>query len=201
MADYLKEDKSAATGQSQSVSKTSTSSPVQVMLPQIELPSFDGVVLSWQTYYQSLGVSIVDNSGLADVQKLEYIMRSLKGTAADAVKGFSVVQENYWPVLDTLKERFGHLRLIVDAHIRSLIHLPRLVCEVVSMRKFYDQVSSHVRSVEYMGEKFSSEILAPVLVPMIVDKLPKRVVEKWEIEIGDRRDESLPVKISFTSLE
>ena len=35
----------------------------------------------------------------------------------------------------------------------------------------------HARSGESMGEKFNSETLAPVLVPLIVDKLPKEVVE------------------------
>ena len=147
---------------------------VQVKLPKIDLPTFDGNVLCWQPYYQSIKVSVVDNSALAEVQKLEYLMRSLKGPAAEAVKGFAVVQENYQPVLEALKERFGHPRLILDAHIRSLIHLPRLNSDdALSMRKFYDQVVGHVRSVESMGEKFNSETLAPVLVPLIVDKLPK----------------------------
>ena len=65
---------------------------------------------------------MVDNPSLVDVQKLEYLMRSLKGLAAEAVKGFAVIQDNYQPVLESLKERFDHLRLVLDAHIRSLIH-------------------------------------------------------------------------------
>ncbi|CAB4013360.1 Hypothetical predicted protein [Paramuricea clavata] len=152
---------------------------VQVRLPKIELPTFDGDILCWQSYYQSVKVSIVDNSALADVQKLEYIMRSLKGVAAESVKGFSIVAENYESVLSTLKERFGHSRLILDAHMRGLIHLPGLSAEdATSMRVFYDKVVGHVRSVESMGEKYSSETLAPVLVPLIVDNLPKKLVEK-----------------------
>ncbi|XP_078363870.1 uncharacterized protein LOC144648110 [Oculina patagonica] len=147
-----------------------SSSQVQVKLPKINLPTFDGNVLNWQPYYQSIKVSVVDNPSLADVQKLEYLMRSLKGSAAEAVKGFAVVQANYKPVLETLKERFGHARLILDAHVRSLIHLPRLTSDdATSMRKFYDEVIGHVRSVESMGEKFNSEILAPVLVPPSLD--------------------------------
>ena len=72
-------------------------------------------------------------------------------------------------------------RLLVLCDIRSLIHLSHLDSEVaLSMRKCYDQVVGHVRSVESMGEKFRFETLAPVLVPLIVDKLPKGLVEKWE---------------------
>ena len=68
--------------------------------------------------------------------------------------------------------------MALDAHVRALIRLTRLSSEdASSMRKFYDQVVGHVRSVESMGEKFNYETLAPVLVPLIVDKLPQKVVE------------------------
>ena len=55
---------------------------------------------------------LIDYSALAEVQKLEYLMRSLKGPTAEAVKGFSVVHENFHPVLEALRERFGHPRLM-----------------------------------------------------------------------------------------
>ena len=95
----------------------------QVKIPKIDLPTFDGNVLCWQAYNQSINVSVVDISALAEVQKLEYLMRSLKGPTAEAVKGFSVVQENFHPVLEPLKESFGLPRLILNAHIGSPIHL------------------------------------------------------------------------------
>ena len=49
--------------------------------------------------------------------------------------------------------------------------------DAASMRKFYDEVIGYVRFVESMGEKFNSETLAPVLVPLTVDKLPNEFVE------------------------
>ena len=60
---------------------------------------------------------MVDKPSLADVQKLEYVMRSLKGSTAEAVKGFAVIQENYQLVFESLKERFGHPRLILDSFV------------------------------------------------------------------------------------
>ena len=69
------------------------------------------------------------------------------------------------------------------------------------MRKFYDQVVGYVRSAESICEKLSSETLGPVLVPFIVDKLPKGVVEKWELEIGDHKEDHVKVKTLFAFLE
>ena len=89
---------------------------------------------------------------MANVQKLEYLMRSLKGLAAEAVKAFAVVQANYKPVLEILQERFGHTSLILDAHVRSLIHLPCLNSDdATSRHKFYDEVIGHVHSLSGMG--------------------------------------------------
>lgn len=79
----------------------------------------------------------MDNPSLADVPKLEYLMRSLKGSAAEAM-----IQANYKTILEIPKERFGHTRLILDAHVRSLIHLPRLSSDdATSMCKFYGEVT------------------------------------------------------------
>ena len=69
------------------------------------------------------------------------------------------------------------------------------------MCKFYDQVVGHVRSVESRGKKFRYDTLASVLVPLIVDKLPKRVVEKWELEIGGHKEDFVKVKTLFAFLE
>ena len=86
--------------------------------------------------------------------------------------------------------------------MRGLIHLPSLASEdATSMRVFYDKVVGHIRSIESMREKYNAEILAPVLVPLIVDKLPKKLVEKWELEIGDKKEDCLPIKTLFSFLE
>ena len=45
----------------------------------------------------------------------------------------------------------------------------------------------------------SSETLAPVIVPLIVEKLPKGVVEKWELEIGDHKEDYVKVSTFLPS--
>ncbi|PFX12586.1 hypothetical protein AWC38_SpisGene23429 [Stylophora pistillata] len=52
-------------------------------------------------------------------------------------------------------------------------------------------------------EKFNSETFVPVLVPLIVDKLPKEVVERWELELSEEKAEQdcVKVKTLFAFLE
>lgn len=76
MTKYL-ECKSVSEMKTHSSATVTQSCPkVQVKLPKIDLPTFDGNVLCCQPYYQLIKVSVVDNSVLAEVQKLEYLMRS-----------------------------------------------------------------------------------------------------------------------------
>lgn len=90
--------------------------------------------------------------------------------------------------MEILKERFGYVRLIFDVYVRFLIYLLRLSFDdVIFMRKFYDEVVGYVRFVEFMGEKFNFEILVLVFVFLIVDKLLKEVVEKWELEFNEEK--------------
>lgn len=65
--------------------------------------------------------------------------------------------------------------------MRSLTRLSPLTTKNHgTVRTLYDKVISYVHSIESMGEKYLSGIVAPVLVPLIVEKLPKRVIERWE---------------------
>ena len=89
MTQYLSVNKHVESSNA-SGSSTGSSGNVQVKLPKIELPTFDGDILCWQSYYQSVKVSIVDNSTLADVQKLEYIMRSLRVRLQSHLKDFQL---------------------------------------------------------------------------------------------------------------
>lgn len=61
----------------------------------------------------------------------------------------------------------------------------------------------YVWFVEFMGEKFNFEILVLVFVFLIVDKLLKRVVERWEFEFGNWKvkEDCVKVKILFVFLE
>ena len=77
MTQYLSFSKHVESS-NESGSSIGPTSNVQVKLPKIELAKFDGDILFWQLCYQSVKVSIVANSALADVQKLDYIMRSLE---------------------------------------------------------------------------------------------------------------------------
>ena len=92
-------------------------------------------------------------------------MRSLKlGSTAEAVKGFVVVHENYQPVLETLRERFGHP--ILDVHVRSPYEIRVVECMA--------KMTHYLKSKHIAEMSVSSNPATPApSIPKLQVKLPK----------------------------
>ena len=68
-----------------------------------------------------------------------------------------------------LKDRYGKLHQIVNAHIQSLVELPKLSNKLESLRLFHDTIESHVRCLESLGKLPKS--LDTLLVQTMLSKL------------------------------
>ena len=57
-----------------------------------------------------------------------------------------VTNANYKKALDLLRSRFGNPQKIISAHMNELLKLKRISSDrdVKSIRKFYDDIESHV---------------------------------------------------------
>ena len=67
----------------------STSSPGSkgVKLPKIDVPTFDGNLLHWNTFWEQFDVAVHSKTGLSDAEKLVYLQHALKGgTAKHAIE-------------------------------------------------------------------------------------------------------------------
>ena len=92
--------------------------PVVHGLPKISLPIFDGEYLGWRSFYDQF-VATVDSCDMPKVQKMTYLMSSLRGEAKNAVRGMAITSDNYEPAMRILRERFGdpsHRSLCGPAH-------------------------------------------------------------------------------------
>ena len=65
-----------------------------VRLPKLDLPSFSGDPLSWNTFFQQYKVSIDDNQDLSPIQKFTYLRSLLKGKAQACLEGVELTEEN-----------------------------------------------------------------------------------------------------------
>ena len=61
-----------------------------VKLPRIDVPTFDGQVIDWNSFWEQFDISIHSRTKLSNTEKLVYLKQSLKdGTAKGVIEGLS----------------------------------------------------------------------------------------------------------------
>ena len=162
-----------------------------IKLPKIALPKFKGQSpIEWVSFGDQFTAAVNENQSLHDVQKLAYLKSFLLGPAAESIQGYTLTKDYYSLVVEFLKKRFGRKRLIIQAHMDEIIDLSKFdTTENYEMRSFLDTLKSNLRSVVPLGVQ--TELLAPLLIPLLMRKMPKKVIEKFKFKIKNVEEFSL----------
>ena len=98
-----------------------------VRLPKIDVPTFDGNILNWRSFWEQFNVSVHCRSTLSDPEKLVYLRHSLKdGSAKQVIEGLSRSGEYYAEAIEGLKSRYDRPRLIHQTHVLMILEAPAL---------------------------------------------------------------------------
>ena len=142
-------------------------------LPKLELPTFSGNPLSWQSFWDSFDAAVNSNPTLSTIHKFNYLKAQLQGDAARVIAGLPLTEANYAQSIAFLKQRFGQPEKLIDAHTRALIELPGPTNELSSLQLFYDVTENHIRGLASLG--VPKESYSQILVSIIRGKLPAPV--------------------------
>ena len=151
---------------------TSNKEKHNVRLPKMEIQRFSGDPIKWRTFYDCFDAIIHNVKTLSNIEKFTYLRGYLEGEALHAISGISLTNSNYEKAWNLLKERYGNPQLVITSHMNELLRLHRVTSEkdLSGMRRLYDDVENHVRSLQSLG--IHGERYGPLLVPVIMDRLP-----------------------------
>lgn len=144
-------------GGSDASRSSNSSNQLRVKLPVQTLPRFSKDVTEWPSFWEQFE-ALVHSSDLPIVKIFVYLKGALDGEASRSIKGLSLVESNYTVAIEILQERFGRNDLIIQSHLKSLLKLdiatkclPGSAGYLSSLWDFYDDIVSHVRSIEGLG--------------------------------------------------
>ncbi|XP_068245362.1 uncharacterized protein [Palaemon carinicauda] len=156
LVDMAKDESQPRLSESGSASVDSSCN-VNVRLPKLELPKFNGVLTEWQSFWDRF-VALVDDSDIPTIGKFCNLQSLLKGEARAVIQGLSQTSVNYPIAYNMLKERFGKPERIIFAHIQALLSvaLPTKIApgsskHMSSLWKLQDELLTHARSLEALG--------------------------------------------------
>ncbi|XP_037505817.1 uncharacterized protein LOC119382165 [Rhipicephalus sanguineus] len=124
-----------------------------VQLPKLQIPTFDGSLRGWQSFWDHFDATIHKNAELPRIEKFKYLLTYLTGSAKRAIEGIRLAEQNYDLAIKTLTDRFGRRDLLVNDHIDHLLALSPVKCssEVPKLRLLHDNVQFHVSALEGLG--------------------------------------------------
>ena len=95
-------------------------------LPKFTLTTFNGNPLKQTSFIETFDAAVDSQESFSKIEKFTYLARHLEGSAADCVRGFSRTSKNYAEARKLLEQRLGNTQIIISAHMKVLLKLPKL---------------------------------------------------------------------------
>lgn len=148
-----------------SVTEAPTSVSKGVKLPKLDVPTFNGDILNWKSFWEQFCVSVHDRTTLSTSEKLVYLQHALKdGSAKHTIEGLSRSGEYYAEAVDCLKSRYDRPRLIHQTHVRLILEAPALKEGTgKELRRLHDTVQQHLRALKAMDYEPPGSFVTSIL--------------------------------------
>ena len=170
------------------VPQATSSVQPSVKLPKIELPTFSGNILEWESFRDQFQALVDSCNSLSNVQKLMYLTSHLTGEAADTLKNTQVTAENYQGAWKQLEDRYGNKRLLSRSHILSMLNVPPASKQSSSeLKRLIDFFQQTVRSLRALGKPIES--WDEWFVLLITQKLDDATRIDWETSLVNSLEE------------
>ncbi|XP_062527227.1 uncharacterized protein LOC134199734 [Bombyx mori] len=157
----------------------SKSKSLNINLPTINLPSFDGNYLKWLEFRDTFRSMVNENESIPKINKFHYLRSVLEGSAAVVIKSIEFSSENYDVAWDLLCKRYDNTRLLVNDHLRALFSFQPIAREShQSLRYMIDYFTKHLRALGTLKEPTS--FWDTLIIFMMTTKLDGATSRKWE---------------------
>ncbi|XP_063907426.1 uncharacterized protein LOC135125701 [Zophobas morio] len=155
-------------------------SAVNVKLPELTLPSFDGSYTEWTSFHDTFSALVDENNDLSEIHKFHYLKSCLKGKAIKIIESLKVTSENYEPAWNLLKNRYSNPRLIVQDHIFGILNNSNInKPSHEELRKLLDSVNSHLEALTVHNVDHA-KFRDIMLVSIISEKLDFVSKREWQ---------------------
>lgn len=195
LLNYNKRASSEKSSSSKTRSSCSNKNP-SIVLPQIDLPKFNGQYENWLAFSEFFKVVVHENDSLTQIQKFHYLLSSLVGNAKQLIKNLSLTPDNYTVAWNLLQSRYANKRLIAAKHAHEIIDLPRVQRESANeISNFTDTISSNINALKALDLSIPHPEF--ILIQMLTHKLDSKTAGLWESNLNSNTFPSLEQFIEF----
>ena len=152
-------------------------------LPKIKVPTFNGDVLKWSSFWATFGPTIHDRKDLNPCQKLNYLKQAINDPSLQMLLNTPVETADTYPsLIEELKARFERPKEIHRAVTKNLIHVAPAKHTRADIMMLHDTVKCGVANLKATEHYYS---LDAVLASNTYNLLPSKVQILWDQHVQD----------------
>ena len=149
-----------------------------VQLPKIHLPTFDGNLMNWSTFWCQFRVAVNSNADLSKEHKLAYLRDAVQDPSTKHLLFSGTEWESlYSKVVELLKQRFDQRRIIHTNYCQTLTQLGPVKSTKADLHQFVDTVRHAISRLKLTEQFDIRSLLTSILHPC----LSKSLQAEWEV--------------------
>ena len=153
-----------------------------VQLPMIHLPTFDGNLMNWSTFWSQFSVAVDSNTDLSEEHKLAYLRVTVQDPSTKHLLFSRDEREGlYSEVVELLKkrfeQRFDQRRIIHTNYCQTLTQLEPVKSTTADLHQFVDTVRHAISGLKQTEQFDIRYFLTSILQPC----LSKSLQVEWEV--------------------
>ena len=158
----------------------------EVKLPKITISSYDGSLLKWNEFWSQFETTVHQNVDLTEIQKFTYLKSYLTAEAESAIRGLTLVKENYHTAIANITTRFGNKQARISAHMKELRTLKAVdsLEDVVGMQNMYDTLDLNINNLKELEVDVTT--YSSLLIAIVFDCIPEDLRIKISLQFGVR---------------
>ncbi|XP_011636543.1 uncharacterized protein LOC105426837 [Pogonomyrmex barbatus] len=164
-----------------------------VKLPVINLPIFSGEIEDW-TRFSDTFTALIHNNDLSAIQKLQYLIGALTGSAAKIIESIEISAQNYEVAWNLLKNSYEDKKVLKRRHLQCLFEAPKVEREsAVDIQELINHFQKHLRIVKSISETWADSLI----LYMVEEKLNRVTRRRWEERKESRQNVTVDLLFDF----
>ena len=136
-----------------------------IHLPKISVPTFDGHILQWRSFWEQFELYVHNKDELSDAIKLPYLRDALKdGLALHIKEGLALTADNYSEAVNCLRQHYDGPPLIHQAHVRAILNILSLIDgNGKELCQFYNVANQDLRALKVVKRDSFESLITAIL--------------------------------------
>ena len=123
-------------------------------LPKLEVPTFNGEILRWRTFWDMFEVSVHKQKGMSNPEKLLYLRQAVNsGPNTQVIEGLSHTGDQYEEAITCFKKRYDQPRAVHEAYVKVIVEYSKMKDGTGNeLRKLHDTMLQNLRALSTLGQ-------------------------------------------------